>query len=151
MEQIQYEFIPETYRVEQFENIPSHKESVHKVSNSIYDAIVHDSGVEKNFAIELDSDERVKLFIKLPDWFKVGTPVGHYNPDWAIVTAKRDLQGNDATEKVYFVIETKGDITNLRPLEQAKINAAKKHFEVINVNYKEVENYSQFVTVAEKC
>ncbi len=150
VEQIQYELIPETYSVEQFENIPSHKESVHKVSNSIYDAIVYDSEVEKTFAIDLDSDERIKLFIKLPNWFKVDTPVGGYNPDWAIVTTKRDLQGNDSSEKVYFVIETKGDIANLRPLEQAKINSAKKHFEVIDVNYREVENYSQFVQVTEE-
>jgi type III restriction enzyme len=149
VEQIQYELIPETYSVKQFENIPSHKESVHKVSNSIYDAIVYDSEVEKTFAIDLDGDERIKLFIKLPNWFKVDTPVGGYNPDWAIVTTKRDLQGNDSAEKVYFVIETKGDITNLRPLEQAKINSAKKHFEVIDVNYREVENYNQFVQVTE--
>lgn len=149
VEQIQYELTPETYSVKQFENIPSHKESVHKVSNSIYDAIVYDSEVEKTFAIDLDGDERIKLFIKLPNWFKVETPAGGYNPDWAIVTTKRDLQGNDSAEKVYFVIETKGDITNLRPLEQAKINSAKKHFEVIDVNYREVENYSQFVQATE--
>ena len=110
---------------------------------------MYDSEAEKTFAIDLDGDECIKLFIKLPNWFRVDTPVGGYNPDWAIVTTKRDLQGNDSSEKVYFVIETKGDITNLRPLEQAKINSAKKHFEVIDVNYREVENYSQFVQATE--
>jgi type III restriction enzyme len=105
---------------------------------------VYDSDVEKNFAVELDADGRIKLFIKLPNWFKVETPVGGYNPDWAIVTAKRDLQGNESDERVYFVIETKGDVSNLRPSEQAKIAAAKRHFEVIEVKYKEVENYEQF-------
>lgn len=79
------------------------------------------------------------------NWFKVETPVGGYNPDWAIVTARRDLQGNEEKERVYFVIETKGDVGNLRSSEQAKISSAKKHFEVIEVKYKEVESYEQFV------
>jgi type III restriction enzyme len=131
----------------QFENIESYKDAIQPVKNSIYDAVVYDSDVEKNFAVELDADERIKLFIKMPNWFKVETPVGGYNPDWAIVTAKRDLQGKEGKERVYFVIETKGDISNLRPTEQAKIASAKKHFEVIEVNYKEVENYQQFVSL----
>jgi type III restriction enzyme len=79
----------------------------------------------------------------MPNWYKVETPVGGYNPDWAIVTAKRDLKGNES-EKVYFVIETKGDVNNLRPTEKAKIESAKKHFQLIEVNYHEVENYQQF-------
>lgn len=144
IEQIRYEVLAEQYDVKQFENIPSYKDSTHPVSNSIYDAIVYDSEVEKSFAVDLDKDERIKLFIKLPNWFKVETPVGGYNPDWAIVTAKRDLQGQDS-ERVYFVIETKGNVSNLRPSEQAKIASAKKHFEVVEVKYKEVENYEQFV------
>lgn len=141
--QVRYEITPERYSADSFENIPSYKDSVEKVDHSIYDAIIFDSDVEKKFAVELNKDERIKLFIKLPNWFKVETPVGTYNPDWAIVSAKRDLQGNEQ-ERVYFVIETKGDITNLRPSEQAKISSAKKHFEVIEVNYKEVENFNQF-------
>ena len=145
VEQVRYEIISERHKVEQFENVSSYKDSVQQVKNSIYDAIVYDSDVEKNFAIELDADERIKLFLKLPNWFKIETPVGGYNPDWAIVTVKRDLQGKDGRERVYFVIETKGDVNNLRPSEQAKITSAKKHFEVIEVNYKEVENYQQFV------
>lgn len=145
IEQISYEVLPEKYNIKQFENIPTYKDVTQPVKNSIYDAIVYDSDVEKNFAVDLDADERIKLFIKLPNWFKVETPIGGYNPDWAIVTAKRDLQGNDSSERVYFVVETKGDISNLRPSEQAKIASAKKHFEVIEVKYKEVENYEQFV------
>lgn len=145
VEQIRYEIVSDKYAVSQFENIPSYKDVVQPVNNSIYDAIVYDSDVEKNFALELDSDERIKLFVKLPNWFKVETPVGGYNPDWAIVTAKRDLQGKEEKERVYFVIETKGDVSNLRSSEQAKIVSAKKHFEVIEVRYKEVESYEQFV------
>lgn len=147
IEQIRYEVISEKYDIKEFENISSYKDAVQPVNHSIYDAIVWDSDVEKDFAVELDSDERIKLFIKLPNWFKIETPVGNYNPDWAIVTAKRDLQGNESRERVYFVIETKGDLTNLRPSEQAKITSAKKHFEVIEVNYKEVENYQQFANL----
>lgn len=147
VEQISYELVAESYKTDQFENMSSYKNSVAKVGHSIYDAIVHDSNVEKAFALDLDKDERIKLFIKLPAWFKIDTPMGGYNPDWAIVTAKRDLRGKEASEKVYFVIETKGDIENLRPTEKAKIESAKKHFEVIQVNYKEVESYGDFVNL----
>ena len=143
VEQIRYEITLERYSVEQFENVPAYKDASQKVDHSIYDAVVFDSDVEKKFALDLDQDERIKLFIKLPNWFKIETPVGTYNPDWAIVSAKRDLKGNEQ-ERVYFVIETKGDITNLRATEQAKISSAKKHFEVVEVNYKEVESFGQF-------
>lgn len=144
VEQVSYEVVPEKYGVDQFENIPSYKDVTEPVNNSIYDAIVYDSEVEQKFAVELDRDERIKLFIKLPGWFKIETPVGGYNPDWAIVTAKRDLRGNEDKEKVYFVIETKGG-TNLRSSERAKIDSAKKHFEVISVNYKEINaGFEQF-------
>jgi len=142
--QISYKIIPEQYNAEQFEHIPSYKNKIQKVDNSIYNAIVWDSEVEQKFALDLDKDERIKLFIKLPRWFKVGTPAGDYNPDWAIVTSKIDLHGGEAKEKVYFVIETKGDIINIRPSERNKIESAKKHFEVIDVRYKEMENYESF-------
>jgi type III restriction enzyme len=141
--QIRYEVVPERYDLKQFEDILSYKDATHKVNNSIYDAIVYDSDVEKNFAVALDADERVKLFIKMPNWFKVNTPVGSYNPDWAIVTVKRDLQGKEGGERLYFVIETKGDVDNLRRSEKAKIDAAKKHFEVVEVNYKEIESFEE--------
>ncbi len=145
LEQIRYELMPDRYAVGQFETeVDSYDASTQPVHNSIYDAIVYQSDVEKNFAVSLDSDERIKLFIKLPSWFKVETPVGGYNPDWAIVTSKRDLQGNDIKERVYFVIETKGDVTNLRRSEQEKVLSAKKHFEAISVNYTVVDNFQTF-------
>ncbi|OGG55133.1 hypothetical protein A3D62_00830 [Candidatus Kaiserbacteria bacterium RIFCSPHIGHO2_02_FULL_49_11] len=144
VEQVRYEIVADKYTASQFENIQSYKDATEPVENSIYNAIVYDSEPEKTFALELDGDERIKLFIKMPNWFKIETPVGGYNPDWAVVTAKRDLKGNEEKERVYFVIETKGNLNNLRPLEQAKITSAKKHFEVIKVQYKEIENYPQF-------
>jgi len=145
VEQICYELAGDCYKAEQFENVSSYKDAVTDVEHSIYEAIVHDSEVEENFAINLDSDERIKLFIKLPSWFKVDTPLGGYNPDWAIVTVKRDLQGNESGEKLYFVIETKGNLSNLRSIEKAKIESAKKHFDVIRVDYQETESYEGFV------
>ena len=145
VEQISYELISESYRAEQFENkVESYKKAVLDVDHSIYNAIIHESDVERQFALSLDADERIKLFIKLPGWYKIETPVGGYNPDWAIVIVKRDLKEKESGEKVYFVIETKGDINNLRPSEKAKIESAKKHFEVIQVNYREVDDYKSF-------
>lgn len=108
--------------------------------------MVFDSELEKNFAIELDRDERIKLFIKLPAWFSVKTPLGGYNPDWAIVTVKMSADGRESDEKIYFIIETKGsmDESQRRVFENQKITCAKKHFEVINVRYNEVASYRQF-------
>jgi type III restriction enzyme len=82
-----------------------------QVKKSIYDYIVYDSEVEREFAQKLDEREDIRLFVKLPEWFKVETPVGTYNPDWAIV--KHD------DETLYLVRETKGtkDFLKLRTAE----------------------------------
>lgn len=87
-------------------DITSHRESIQPLRNpqkSIYDAVICESDPEKRFAVQLDSDERIKMFVKLPDWFKVETPIGGYIPDWAILTTK----GSNAQERLYFIIETK--------------------------------------------
>lgn len=91
---------------------------------------------ERQFAELLDSREDVKLFMKLPDKFKIDTPVGSYNPDWAII------KQSDGQDHIYMVRETKStrDELKLRPTEKAKIDAATKHFAAIgikagNVNY----------------
>ena len=77
----------------------------------------------------MDNNEHVKLFVKLPKWFKIDTPIGSYNPDWAFVT-ERD-------EKLYFVRETKSTLNReeLRTNENQKILCGKKHFEAIDVDY----------------
>jgi len=149
IEQISYWLSDDKYYVSQFEKIVSHKDSVHDITNkkkSIYDAVVYSSDVEKNFAIDLDRDERIKLFIKLPAWFSVKTPLGGYTPDWAIVTVKMDSKGRESDEKIYFVIETKGSTaeSERRGTENQKIECAKKHFEIIKVRYKDVSSYRQF-------
>ncbi len=99
------------------------------VKHSIYDAVVYDSEVEREFAEKLDQREDIKLFVKLPDWFKIETPLGTYNPDWAI------LKEGDNT--LYLVRETKGtkDFEKLRNIEAEKIRCGRKHFESLNVDF----------------
>lgn len=86
---------------------------------------------ERQFAEKLDSREDIKMFMKLPAKFKIPTPVGDYNPDWAIVKVEA------GEERVYLIRETKGtaDWGALRPNEQAKIDSAKKHFAAIGIDY----------------
>jgi type III restriction enzyme len=104
-----------------------------EVKKSIYERVVFDSKIEKNFAIAIDKRPDVLLFMKLPWWYKIDTPVGKYNPDWAIA-----LKGG---EVVYIVRETKAT-TNLDKLqfemEKTKILSGMAHYEEIGVNYKVV-------------
>ena len=96
---------------------------------SLFDAIEYDSEVERRFAFDLDNNKNVKLFVKLPDWFKVDTPIGPYNPDWAFVTERE--------EKLYFVRETKStlDSQERRTKENQKITCGRKHFDSLGVDY----------------
>lgn len=93
-----------------------------KVKKSIYEYIVYDSEIEREFAKKLDEREDIKLFVKLPNWFKVETPIGSYNPDWAII--------KDNGQAFYLVRETKGtkDWTKLRTSEWDKIRCGIQHF-----------------------
>jgi type III restriction enzyme len=97
---------------------------------SLYDYVPCDSDVERDFARDLDRDQRVKLFVKLPSWFKVPTPLGEYNPDWAVVAVETDAHGEE-TERLYLVAETKGatEEGSLRPDEKHKIDCGRAHFE----------------------
>ena len=113
------------------------------VKKHIYDFLVYDSIVEKKFAEKLESGE-VLVYAKLPNDFKIPTPVGNYNPDWAIVF------NNKSFKHIYFVAETKGDISSLqlKGVEQAKIACAKKHFECIcdnEVGYDVVDSYESLI------
>ncbi len=100
-----------------------------KVSKSVYEYVVYDSDVERKFAEQLDEREDIKLFVKLPGWFKIETPIGTYNPDWAIL--KHDGQA------LYLVRETKGtrNFLKLRTAEADKVNCGKKHFDTIGVPF----------------
>ena len=98
------------------------------VEHSLYDHVVYDnSGIERDFATELDNDTDVKLFFKIPDKFKIPTPIGNYTPDWAVYVETED------EKKLYFVIETKGSTNylDLRDRESIKIKCGKKHFEAL--------------------
>jgi len=100
-----------------------------KVEHSVYDYVIYDSSsVERPFAVALDNDPDVKLFLKIPSRFKIDTPIGSYNPDWAVYLTK------NGEEKLYFVLETKGStdiFMDLRNREQLKIRCGKRHFEVL--------------------
>ena len=100
-----------------------------QVNKSVYEYVVYDSEVEREFAKRLDEREDIKLFVKLPRWFTIPTPLGEYNPDWAIV--KHDGQ------ILYLARETKGtkDFMKLRTAEADKIRCGRAHFEAINVPF----------------
>ena len=89
--------------------------------------MVYDSGVEAEFAQQLEKNEAVKVYVKLPGWFKVPTPLGTYNPDWAVLVEM------DGTERLYFVVETKSSlfIDDLRERENAKITCGEAHFQAL--------------------
>lgn len=96
-----------------------------------YDYIVYDSDTEEKIAELLDSDEKVKFFCKLPRWFKVATPLGDYNPDWAVVV--------EDSQRLYLVRETKStlDRDKRREAENKKVDCGKAHFKALGVNFKD--------------
>ncbi|EGT4046754.1 hypothetical protein ERM65_02070 [Clostridioides difficile] len=93
----------------------------------MYNYILYDSYIEKKFAEKLEKDKEVKVYVKLPSWFEIDTPIGGYNPDWAILMEENDIK------KLYFVVETKGSLEDddLRKRERDKINCAKEHFKAL--------------------
>ena len=112
----------------------------------LYDKVKVDSEIEKKFAKDLDVHKNVEMYVKLPGGFFINTPVGKYNPDWAIVL-------NEVNQKhIYFIAETKGtsdNITlNLKGVENAKIESARQHFKVISnneVTYDVVDSYEKLI------
>ncbi len=99
-----------------------------QVEHSIYDYLIYDSGVESRFAKSLDEDPDVKMFFKIPRRFKIDTPIGAYNPDWAVFLEK------DGEQKLYFVLESKGttSLFDLRTPEKLRIHCGKQHFNVLD-------------------
>ena len=98
-------------------------------TRSVYEYVIYDSaGVERSFAEQLEGNSAIKVYAKLPGWFKVPTPLGTYNPDWAILIEK------DGGERVYFVVETKGSLfkEDLRDKEAGKIKCGKAHFAALS-------------------
>ncbi len=99
---------------------------------NVYDHVIYDSQIERDFAIDAENDDDVVLYAKLPSRFKIDTPIGNYNPDWAVVL------NTEEGEKLYFVAETKGteNIDDLKGAEKKKILCGRKHFEVIDTGIK---------------
>ena len=96
---------------------------------SVYEQVVYEFGTESRFAYQLEKNTAVKVYAKLPGWFVVPTPLGSYNPDWAV------LIDSDEGERLYFVVETKGSpfLGDLRITESAKIACGKAHFNAVKV------------------
>jgi len=127
-EGIKYEKIEDYFNEVKFELDDLKEYFINKAincKNHIYDVVEYDSETERRFAEGLDKREDVKLFVKLPDWFKIQTPLGTYNPDWAIVKHEDDV--------LYLVKETKGtiDYSHLRNNEEQKIECGKRHFNAL--------------------
>ena len=115
-----------------------------KAKKHLYDHIVYDSTNERDFATKLDTSTDVAVYVKLPDGFYISTPVGHYNPDWAIAFYEGSVK------HIYFVAETKGSMSSmqLRLIEQSKIHCAREHFKAISsdkVVYDVVDSYKSLM------
>ena len=120
------------------EELTGYLKNTLETQKSVYQHVVYDSaGVERRFVEDLEANETVKVYAKLPGWFKVPTPLCTYNPDWAV------LVEIDGQEKLYFVVETKGSNwwDDLRHKEGAKIKCGEKHFAVLA----EGENPAKFI------
>ena len=115
-----------------------------KAKKHLYDHVVFDSTNERDFAAELDTNTDVAVYVKLPDGFYISTPVGHYNPDWAIAFYEGKVK------HIYFVAETKGSMSSmqLRLIEESKIHCAREHFKAISsdsVVYDVVDSYQSLL------
>lgn len=143
---IKYIELDSWWQMELFDNIETYEDYYFEVDKSIYDAIQWDSQGERTFARQLDRMENIKLFIKLPNWFKVMTPIGSYNPDWAIVIEDNDQYGN-LRDKLYLVRETKffENIADIRVEEKIKILCAEEHFRTIGVDFKAINDVKNII------
>ena len=100
------------------------KNNLSESTKSPYEYVVYDSKVESTLSKQFEQSENVSVYAKLPNWFKIDTPLGSYNPDWVVSWKDGD------EEKLYFVVESKGSTSemDLRPKEQSKIECGKRHF-----------------------
>ena len=100
-----------------------------RCEEAVYEQVIYQSDTERTFAEELEKNEAIKVYAKLPGWFRVPTPLGFYNPDWAVLVEK------DGAERLYFVVETKSGLfaDDLRDKEKAKIECGKAHFRALEV------------------
>ena len=116
----------EYYAQQLFETqeLSGYLKSMVDATKSVHEHVIYQSDTERTFAEQLEKNEAIKVYAKLPGWFKVPTPLGPYNPDWAVLIDK------DGTERLYFVVETKSSLfsDDLRDKESAKIKCGEAHF-----------------------
>lgn len=152
IQHITYDMLDEKYDTDIFTE-PTMKgklgTNVVKTKKHLYDHVLYDSANEKNFAQELDTNKDVAVYVKLPNGFYISTPVGKYNPDWAIAFYEGSVK------HIYFVAETKGSLSSLqlRDIEKAKIHCAKEHFKAISngsVVYDVVDGYDELMNLLVK-
>lgn len=152
IEHITYDVMDEKYGTDVF-TAPTIKGrlgvNAMKAKKHLYDHIVYDSSNEQAFATELDTNTNVAVYVKLPDGFYISTPVGHYNPDWAIAFYEGTVK------HIYFVAETKGSMNSmqLRLIEESKIHCAREHFKAISngsVVYDVVDSYKTLLDMVTK-
>ena len=147
IEHITYDVMDEKYDTTVFTDLTIKGRLGHnamKAKKHLYDHLVYDSTNEQSFATELDTNKDVAVYVKLPDGFYISTPVGKYNPDWAIAF----YEGN--IKHIYFIAETKGSMNSmqLRLIEESKIHCAREHFKAIsngNVVYDVVDSYKSLL------
>ncbi|UJS25342.1 type III restriction-modification system endonuclease [Thiothrix winogradskyi] len=118
-------------------------DNMQAAAKCVYEHVVYDSDVEASFALGMEQSEDVKLYAKLPGWFKIDTPLGTYNPDWAVLVEQ------DGKERLYFVVETKGTLLPdaLRPVEDGKIKCGRAHFAAMenDVRFTITNEFREFV------
>jgi len=147
---IKYYKINDWYEMTQLEaEIGSWMDYMVPTERAVYDHVIYESGIEKEFVEGLERRDDIKLYLKLPGWFTVVTPVGEYNPDWALVLEQRDEHGQPTGEPLlYLVRETKStqNLDELRPDERRKVQCGKEHFEGgLKVDYKVVTSASELL------
>ena len=153
IERLSYDSTAETHDIDIFTAAQSKQDfskAGEKLKHHIYDYVVTDSKVEREFVQELDSSSEVVVYAKLPRGFLIPTPVGDYNPDWAISFKEGSVK------HIYFVAETKGSMSSmeLRKIEEKKIECAQKFFAEVNrkinpehVQYSVVNSYGKLMEV----
>ena len=146
IEHITYNMLDETYSTDLFTQSQSSIKgrlgiNAMQAKKHLYDHVIYDSNNEKIFASDLDISDKVAVYVKLPRSFYINTPVGKYNPDWAIAFYE------GIVKHIYFVAETKGDLSSmqLRKIEELKVHCAMEHFKKISnseVKYEVVDSYN---------
>ena len=134
----------------QQEELTGYIKNMLDTEKSVYEKVVYESGIEQRFADELEKNIAVKVYAKLPGWFTVPTPLGTYNPDWAV------LVDSEAGERLYLVVETKGStlLDDLRLNEAAKIECGRAHFMTLQTGenparYEVAESFDKLLAAIE--